>query len=155
MSPRYGRYQVFVFGHELSEATRWWLHQNLGVVDEDVYMALIHLTKMSDLERGIEGCIAELRRQGADFTGNIGTVIAAPGLSVAAAVFPAAIAGVTGSLPSVLNFIQVRGEYVPCPELPIVDLQAYKTSVGRRLRPRLLKPWEPRAQVVLDEVGIS
>ena len=133
-----GRAQVLVFGHELSPEALAVIEAKYGPVN--VFAAFFHSPRMDAQPYHVQRCFRELGAKGADLTGNVTTLIALPGLSVASTLVAAAYAGITGSLPVVLNLIKQtnpetqRAFYAPSPELPWVDLQSFRNNEGRRAR---------------------
>lgn len=127
------RCQVFCFGHSLSASTQLWLNQNYpgGV---RVFRAHYHADKMSDAVRAADGVLSNLARQGADLDNHVRTIIVSPGMSAGALLLAAGWMGMTGDLPKVLNLMRVGDEYVPSPELPLLDLMSFKNNVGRKKR---------------------
>jgi hypothetical protein len=129
----YNNVQVFVFGHPLSRTTQKWLKETYDRVR--VHHVLVHVNSWSEVCLEVERVIDVLKAQGADLSGNTNTLITTTGSSTATATLLAALLGCLGKLPGVLNLIRhPQGHYAPAPELPIVGLDDFRNTVGRKAR---------------------
>jgi hypothetical protein len=100
-----------------------------------VHHVLVHVNSWSEVCLEVERVIDVLKAQGADLSGNTNTLITTTGSSTATATLLAALLGCLGKLPGVLNLIRhPQGHYAPAPELPIVGLDDFRNTVGRKAR---------------------
>lgn len=124
--------QVITSGHELSEAAQDYLKT---IADEiTVFPAFFFAKRLCQVVERTNAALDSLIAKGADVSGRTPTYVVLPGLSVATACFVSAWQGLSGQLPLVLNVINIDGQYVPSPELPVIDLNSVKNNVARRKR---------------------
>lgn len=142
--------QVLVLGHLLGPETLAAIEAKYGPVK--VYESFFQAPKMNQQLEVIDRCFRQFRQQGADMSGRTVTLIALPGLSVASTLAAAVWAGVSGSLPVVINLIKQTSAdkcsvyYAPSPELPFIDLQSVRTNYGLKMRSGQFQP-KPQAKV--------
>lgn len=133
--------QVLVFGHDLSSQTKKYLLDTYG--EFKVFKIFFHTETPADIRRAVEGVMKTMVRMGVDMnpSSSINTLMVAPGMTVAGMLVADAWQSATDRTASLLYIIKdpVSGEYIPCPELPVINRQQFKSMIGRRYRARLFQ----------------
>lgn len=120
--------QVVTFGHQLSNATRDFLKSQYG--QYQIFNVPFHIPKFYQTLEKVEEAVEALIQKGFRFHSHDPILLLLPGSCVGAAAILAAFKGACGQLPFILNVIKSNQGYIPCQELPILDLCRF--SQGQR-----------------------